>query len=85
MRKFFYQSQTNYYTLEEDSVGWYLIKYSDSSRKKSIQDQLLDSYEDAIDVAQEDFSIPKENWQPTPEETAEHERKMKEQREKYYG
>lgn len=26
-----------------------------------------------------------ENWKPTPEETAEYERQMKEQWEKYYG
>lgn len=62
MKKFSHQSKNAYYTLEEDLVGWYLIKYTDSSKKDSIQDQLLDSYEDALDVAQEDFGILRTDW-----------------------
>ena len=62
MKKFFYQSKDSYYTLEEDLVGWYLTKYTDSSKEESSQDQLLDSYEDALEVAKEDFGVSKNCW-----------------------
>lgn len=63
MKKFFFQDKDSYYTLEEDLVGWYLIKYEDKSQKTSTQDQLLDSYEDAIDIAKQDFGILENYWQ----------------------
>ena len=62
MRKLFYETKDAFYELDEDVVGWYLIVYKDKSKNLSIEDHLFDSYENALQVAKEDFNIPEDKW-----------------------
>lgn len=62
MRSLFCETKDKFFVLNEDIVGWYLIVYKDKTKSVSIEDHLLDSYEDAIDFAKEDFNISKTDW-----------------------
>ena len=62
MKRYLSQKKGKFFSLEEDLVGWYLIVYEDKELKKSIEDHLLDSYEDAIEIANEKFHVKKDDW-----------------------
>jgi len=59
LRQFTCTKGDSFYKIEEDLVGWYLIKYE---AHQSSQDYLLDSLEDAFDEAEDRFEIPKKLW-----------------------
>lgn len=58
-KRFEYQKDDAFYVIDEDIVGWYLITYNN---KKTSEDYLYGSLQEAFLEAQERFNIPKEYW-----------------------
>ena len=66
----FDNSNSRYLRIERDeptqsqpSVGFYLYVYEDG---KCIRDYLQDTFEIAVDMAHEEFGVPKEGWKKIP-------------------
>lgn len=63
-KKFKCIKNNNQYVIQEDLAGWYLIVYRSKHTEVSSKDFLLDSLEDAMLEAEEEFGISLNNWQP---------------------
>ncbi len=62
-KKFRCQKGSTIYVIEEDSVGWYLMVYSEKNTPKSSSDFLFDSLEDAIFEAEDRFDVARDSWE----------------------
>lgn len=62
-KKFFCQENGVSYEIEEDVVGWYLFVFSKQDPKKSSEDFLFDTLEDALSEAKNRFDIPIDRWE----------------------
>jgi hypothetical protein len=64
-RNYWCQKDGARYEIDEDLVGWYLIYYKDQNSKKSSEDYLCNSLEEAFTKAQRRYDVPREAWQKT--------------------
>jgi hypothetical protein len=60
--KYCYKDTNMKVYIEEDSVGYYVVMYSDPSSQRSNADYLVDSLEEAFTFAEEKFGILKTQW-----------------------
>lgn len=63
-RKLLYKKGNSSYIIEEDLVGWYLLHYV---KERAEQDFLLDSLEEALSEAEDEFGISRDSWNETSE------------------
>ncbi|MFZ4773476.1 MAG: hypothetical protein ACOYK9_05745 [Chlamydiia bacterium] len=61
-KKFQFIKDGKLYLIEEDVVGWYLIVYEDKAHNKSLEDYLVDTFEEAIFEAEDKFGIKRTDW-----------------------
>ena len=60
--KYVYKNDFIKLLVQEDIVGYYLIVYQDPKSKKSSEDYLVDTLEEAFLEAKEKFGVSKERW-----------------------
>ena len=61
-RKYEFKRSNRRFLIEEDlpEVGWYLYVFDESG--KCVADQLQDSIDIIMEIAKDNYNIPKESW-----------------------